>query len=373
MKPTHASAAQPVGKHFAHNNNPPVPPKPKAVSIGGGTGQPNTIRALFSLGFEVSAVVSMVDDGGSTGILRNKANMVPPGDVRKCLSAMAQDPDGVIARAFEHRFSYADNHTLGNLMLTALTAESESFPEAIEICSRLLKIRGAVLPSTIDQVKLCGLTQDGLEFRSEETLGKGPSALQRVWLDPVRPEPYQPAIDAILAADAIILGPGSLFTSIIPSLLVPGIIDAIKQSGATVVFVCSMADMQGETWGLSAEEHVDALLRHGMEGLVDVVLIHKPQLRDVGIATRSFAALTGEQIAHDALMRAGLSPEEQDGFKGFVRPVEVSDLALERLAKRIPLVLVRDFSEEGRPTWHSEKKLAAALKGVIPQCLSPQK
>lgn len=367
-----AERTSPGGRHFA-NVAPISAPRPKAVSIGGGTGQPNAIRALFSLGFDVSAVVSMVDDGGSTGILRNKANMVPPGDVRKCLSAMAQDPNGIMARAFEHRFSYADNHTLGNLMLTALTAEAQSFPEAIDICANILKIRGAVLPSTIENVKLSGVTKDGLELNSEARLGQGPCALERVWLEPNNPQPYQPAIDAILAADAIVLGPGSLFTSVIPNLLVPGIIDAIRASRATVVFVCSMADMQGETWGLSAEEHIQALLRHGMEGLVDVALIHKQQIRDIGIATRSFVALTGEQIAQDAALRAGLSPEEKDGFKGFIRPVEINDEAVKRISAQVPLVLVRDFAEEDRPTWHSEKKLAAALKGVIPACHSPQK
>lgn len=368
------------GRHFA--DTPDTPQQPRAVSIGGGTGQPHTIKVLLELGFDVSAVVSMVDDGGSTGILRERANMVPPGDVRKCLSAMATNMDDPFTQAFEQRFGFADNHSLGNLILTALTMKTDSFPEAIDICAQLLKVRGRVLPSTIEHVTLCGKTRDGREFSGETNIGEGHCAIEKVWLEPRAPQAYQPAVDAILNADLVVLGPGSLFTSVISNLVVPGIAQALQSTSATVVFVCSMADMQGETWGLSAEEHVDALLRHGMAGLVDAVLIHRRRLHDIGIATRSFNALTDDQVAQDALLREqdtslidhSLLQESHDIHQGvYIRPVQLTDKAIERLEERIPLVLVRDFYDPEHPTWHSQRKLKDVLQGVIPLCRSLQK
>lgn len=359
-----------MGEHFAGAQ---AHREYKAVSIGGGTGQPNAIRALHRLGYYVSAVVSMVDDGGSTGIIRERAGIVPPGDVRKCLSAMAKDPEDAFAKAFEHRFTFADNHTLGNLMLTALTEESGSFVEAIKICARQLNIHGMVLPSTLENVKLQGKTIDGVWVEGEFNLGKGQSALEEVWLDPPFVQAYPAAVQAILEADVIVLGPGSLFTSVIPNLLIPGIIDAIRQSDAKVIFVCSMADMQGETWGLSAFEHVHALMRHGMKDLIDVALIHRVQVQGLGIATRSFEALTGEQIDSDRMMRERISSDRTDGSKGFIRPVIVDDEIISKIKDEVPLVLVRDFSTPDRPTWHNPKKLADVLKGVIDACHLPQK
>ena len=348
----------------------------RAVSIGGGTGQPNTIRALLALGCRTTAVVSMVDDGGSTGVLRQEVGLNPPGDIRKCLVAMAAEPEGPLARAFEHRFAFAGNHAMGNLLIAALTAETGSFPEAVEACNRMLGCRGRVLPSTLEDVVLCGQTRDGMEFRGQATLGTGPCALSRVWLSPRQPAAYAPAVQVILDADLVVLGPGSLFTSVIPNILVPGIRDALRATRATRVYVCSMADMQGESWGLTAEEYVDALLAHGMEGCLDVVLLHRPVNADQGIATRSFQALTQEQVRADAARRAaGLAPnvDEDPDPDWYFRPVQVSDEAQRRIEARVPLVLARDFSDPEHPTWHNLPKLTAVLKGVLEACPSRQR
>lgn len=345
----------------------------RAVCIGGGTGMPNAIRALRMLDCYVTAVVSMVDDGGSTGILRAKTGIVPPGDIRKCLVAMADDSRATLARAFEHRFPYADNHTLGNLMITALTEQSGSFMEAVNLCSELLHCHGAVLPSTLDDVVLCGRTRDGMEFRGQASLGTGPCALSRVWLSPREPAAYEPAVDAILQADVVVLGPGSLFTSILPNVLVGGICEALHQTRAARVFVCSTADMQGETWGLTAEEHVDALLSHGLEGAVDVALIHRPSDRDMGVQTRSFQALTKQQVADDAQRRAeGLAPnvDNDPDPDWYFRPVQLTEEMLRSIGQRIPTVIVRDFAGGEYPTWHRLDKLAGVLQGVLDTCRS---
>lgn len=356
------------GSHFADTAG-----AVKAVSIGGGTGQPNAIRALRAAGCTVSAIVAMADDGGSTGILRQAIGLNPPGDIRKCLVAMAEDPTGPLARAFEHRFDFADNHSLGNLLIAALTQETGSFAEAIALCNRMLGCHGAVYPSTLDDVVLCGTTRDGLEFRGQATLGTGPCALSRVWLSPREPKAYEPAVRAILEADIVVLGPGSLFTSVLPNLLVPDVLDALHRTRATKVYVGSMADMQGESWGLTAEEYVDALLTHGMEGYLDVVLIHRPTLAGCGVATRCFQALTQEQVRNDAQRRAaGLAPnvDADPDPDWYFRPVQVSDEQIRRLEARVPLVVVRDFSDPDRPTWHSLSKLTSVLRGVIATCPS---
>ena len=265
------------------------PTELRAVVIGGGTGAPMSIRTLLALGVNTSAVVAMADDGGSTGILREEAHVTPPGDVRKCLAAFAANPEDPLTKAFKYRFDFARNHTLGNLMLSALENATGSFPEAIKICGQLLGARGHVYPSTLNNVTLCAETRDGRILRGQSVAGKSSTALERVWLE--SPElclPYMEALRAIRQADVVVLGPGSLFTSIIPNLLVPGIVDAIRQSNARTVFVCSLADQQGETWGLSAREHVEALLRHGMEGCLWLGLDRaKVQWQSAGMALRS--------------------------------------------------------------------------------------
>ena len=245
----------------------------RAVVICGGTGAPVSIRTLLSMGLDTAAVVAMADDGGSTGVLREEANVTPPGDVRKCLAAMAADPAYPLTRAFKYRFPFAGNHTLGNLMLSALEDAAGSFPEAIAICERLLGAQGRVYPSTLDRVTLVARTRDGRELEGQAVACHSRTALERVTLRADRPiEAYPPALEAIRKADLIVLGPGSLFTSIIPNLLVPGVVDAIRTSQASTLFVCSLADMQGETWGLTAREHVEALMDHGLRGLVSTCL-----------------------------------------------------------------------------------------------------
>ena len=337
--------------------------KCRAVVIGGGTGAPMSIRALLSLGCETSAVVAMADDGGSTGILRREANVSPPGDVRKCIAAFAADPSDPLTRAFKYRFEFARNHTLGNLLLSALEDAAGSFPEAIAICERLLKARGHVYPSTLDSVRLVAETRAGQLLEGQACACRSSVALRRVRLEadgPVRA--YEPALDALRAADLIVLGPGSLFTSIIPNILLPGVVDAIRDSQAVVVFVCAVVDVQGETRGLSSAEHLAALVDHGMEQLIDYVLVHDP-------ADSSAVALRQMPFADSDKLDL---PDDPELEAAKVKPVRTTQEDIEAIQAFGARAIVRAYADLHRPFWHDPRMLRDVLAEVIRQCHLPQ-
>ena len=318
-----------------------------AVVIGGGTGAPVSIRTLLSMGVNTSAVVAMADDGGSTGILRDVVGATAPGDVRKCITAMAADQDSPLTQAFKTRFTFAENHTLGNLMLSTLEQTAGSFSEAISICEKLLDARGHVYPSTLDRVTLVAQTRDGRTVEGQAVACHSRTALNKVALKSDKPiVAYEPAVEAIRAADLVVLGPGSLFTSIIPNLLVPGIVDAIRESNAPVVFVCSLADVQGETRGMSVLEHYNALSRHGMEGLVNFM------------------------IAHDVSTLDGADNESADEEGPFVKPVSCSEEQVTELREVGIECMVEDLADARYPTWHDPVKLRHAFSEVLDECRS---
>jgi uncharacterized cofD-like protein len=311
-----------------------------AVAIGGGTGLPAVIHCLLALGFETSAVVTMADDGGSSGLLRRELGMLPPGDVRNCLVAMAEDEDGLAARVFQYRFPQAGEshvgHALGNLILAAVADITGSFPEAIEHASRYLNVRGKVLPSTLEDVSLHGVDRSGRAHSGQATLAVSPHPLSHVRLDPPAPAAYPPALDAIRSADVIVIGPGSLYTSLIPNLLVAGFADAIRESSAMRVYVCNVANMRGETHGLDAADHVAALAEHGLSGAVDLVLVHDP-------------CLAGPSVCDD----------------GAVEPVVADEAVRARIEAMGPRVIAADFADRDDPVRHSRASLCRALEGVV--------
>ncbi len=322
----------------------------KIVVVGGGTGASLSIRTLLSLDCGVSAVVSMADDGGSTGIIRNEAHVMPPGDIRKCLCAMAANPDDPFTHAFRYRFEFARNHTLGNLILSALEHETGSFPEAVRICGRLLGARGRVYPSTLDNVRLSAIDDMGKMLVGQAAASHSKRPLRRIWL--VAPEgchPYNEALEAIRAADAIVLGPGSLFTSVIPNLLVPGVVDAIRQSHAKTVFLSNVSDLDGETRGMSAGEHVRALLDHGMDGLLDYAVIHSEgSLKPMSVVRTRLAALPAY-----AVHPVGFSIEEA----GWIREQGIR-------------LYVRNLVNSDDPACHNPVALRQVLEEIFSQCLS---
>lgn len=341
-----------------------------AVVIGGGTGAPVSIRTLLSLGVSTSAVVAMADDGGSTGILRDKANVTPPGDIRKCLVAFADDPTDPLVRALKYRFAAADDHALGNLLLAALEDAAGSFEEAVRICEQLVHAQGHVYPSTLDHVVLQAYTRDGRFLDGQAVACHSKTALESVQLLPDTSDqahasshirPFKPALQAIRNADLIVLGPGSLFTSIIPNLLVPGVIDAIQQSRGSVLFVCSLADMQGETWGLSAKEHLQALYDHGLEGLVDYMLVHTPvSLRAESPATGSFIAMAGDDPEY-----ASTSDLDDLHLASSVRPVAITYQDVQAIQSQGPVVIARNLADPQHPTWHNPAAYRDAILQVV--------
>ncbi|TAM73900.1 YvcK family protein [bacterium] len=281
----------------------------KIVAIGGGTGLSTLLRGLKHYTSNITAVVTVSDDGGSSGRLQRELGVLPPGDIRNCLVALA-DSERLITELFQYRFSEGDGlagHSFGNLLLAALTAVTGSFDTAIRESSRVLAIRGRVLPSTLSAARLCAELEDGTIVEGETNISQSTKRISRVFLDPRRCEPLHEVVEAIRDADAIILGPGSLYTSIMPNLLVDGIAQEIARSKAARVYVCNVMTQPGETHGYSASDHVQAINAMVGERLFDYVIVNDapPQrLRE------RYAAEGQEPVepTADALRALGLTP-----------------------------------------------------------------
>jgi uncharacterized cofD-like protein len=239
---------------------------PKVVAIGGGTGLSMLLRGLKDYTSNITAIVTVADDGGSSGRLRRELGMLPPGDFRNCLVALA-DVEPLMGKLFQYRFegggSALDGHSFGNLFIVAMMGVTGSFERALRESTRVLAVRGQVLPSTLENVNLCAEMEDEARLVvGESKITEMGSKIRRLSLQPEHPPAYPEAIKAILEADLIVLGPGSLFTSLLPNLLVDGIYRALLASSALRVYVCNVATQRGETDGYGVAEHVAALRRH---------------------------------------------------------------------------------------------------------------
>ncbi|MGZ4481556.1 MAG: gluconeogenesis factor YvcK family protein [Gaiellales bacterium] len=247
----------------------------RVVCLGGGTGLSTILRGLKKVA-NVTAVVTTTDDGGSSGRLRRDFGMPAPGDVRNCLSALAED-ENLVGRLFEHRFTTGElaGHSFGNLFLAGLTDLLGSFDQAVSESARVLAVAGRVVPSTTDVVELVAQFADGHTVRGETALAADGGLCRSVQLDPPDPRAHPRALQAIERADLIVMGPGSLFTSTLPPLLIPGIREAVRMSRVPRIYVCNLLQQPGETEGYRASDHVARIFEHVGPDLVDGVLVSR--------------------------------------------------------------------------------------------------
>jgi uncharacterized cofD-like protein len=253
---------------------------PRIAVIGGGHGLSTLLRGLKEHTHNITAIVTVADDGGSSGRLRSNLGVLPPGDIRNCLAALSSD-ETLITQLFQYRFSSGENglegHSFGNLFISALSEITGSFEQAVAESGRVLSVHGRVIPATLHDVRLVAdlavpMTDSQVRVRGESQIPEMNGAVQRVWLEPNNPPAYPAAINALLNADMIVLGPGSLYTSIIPNLLVPELAAAVRNSPALKAYVCNVATQPGETDGYSAGDHIRALEAHVGRGIFDIVI-----------------------------------------------------------------------------------------------------
>jgi uncharacterized cofD-like protein len=252
---------------------------PKIVTIGGGTGLSTLLRGLKIYSANITAIVTVADDGGSSGRLRRDFGVLPPGDIRNCLAALA-DEEKLLTELFQYRFAAGDGlegHSFGNLFLTAMSEITGDLERAVAASSKVLAIRGRVLPSTLADVDLWAELEDGRMIQGESNIGKADGQIVKIGCIPAAPPALPAAIEAIAQADYIIMGPGSLYTSVISNLLVPEIAEAIARSNAPRIYVCNIMTQPGETSGYTVADHIESIDRACGRRLFDAVLVQKSQ------------------------------------------------------------------------------------------------
>ncbi|MFF2889545.1 uridine diphosphate-N-acetylglucosamine-binding protein YvcK [Paenibacillus sp. NPDC057967] len=254
--------------------------RPKIVVIGGGTGLSVMLRGLKEKPLDITAIVTVADDGGSSGILRNELQIPPPGDIRNVLTALA-DAEPLLTEVLKYRFPNGTGlagHSLGNLMLAAMTDISGDFVSGIRQLSKVLAVKGRVLPAADRAIVLKAEMADGTIITGESMIPKAGQAIKRVFLEPADVEPLAEAVEAIESADAILIGPGSLYTSIMPNLIVPKLAQAIVESEAVKLFVCNVMTQPGETDNYSVSNHLDAIHAHIGHHLFDYVIVNDGEI-----------------------------------------------------------------------------------------------
>jgi uncharacterized cofD-like protein len=302
---------------------------PRVVCIGGGTGMPSVLRGLKAYTANITAIVTVGDDGGSSGRLRREHGILPPGDFRNNIVALAE-VEPLMSRLFQHRFgqgSALGGHSFGNLFVLAMTGITGSFEQALRETSRVLAVKGTILPSTLEDVEICARFDDGSEICGESQIPEVGKPIENIYLKPAHPAAQPEAVKAILEADLVVLGPGSLYTSVVPNLLVEGIAKALLQTEALKVYVCNVATQPGETDNYDVDAHVEALVKHmpGRATPIDLVIAN----------------------AHAT---AAVSPVP-----------EVRLVRAEPRANGSPMVVVEDVVRDDLPLRHDPDKLARVL------------
>ncbi|HEX2221311.1 MAG TPA: gluconeogenesis factor YvcK family protein [Candidatus Limnocylindria bacterium] len=302
---------------------------PRIVAIGGGTGLSTLLRGVKGYSANITAVVAVADDGGSSGRLRQQLGIVPPGDIRNCIAALA-DAEPLMTQLMQYRFpsgSGLDDHAFGNLFIAAMTAVTGDFEEAVRESNRVLAVRGQVLPATTVPLSLSAILASGRRVDGQAAISEAGEPIDRVFIEPADVRANPEALERILEADMIVIGPGSLFSSVLPNLLISDIRDAVAAATGLRVYVCNVATQPGETERFTASAHLRTLFDHVGDGFVDYVLVnHAPQPRRLGPA----------------------------GFE----PVAVDARRLEEL----PVVVVEEnLLDDANPLRHDPARLAAAL------------
>ncbi len=308
---------------------------PRIVAVGGGTGLSMLLSGVKNITNNLTAVVTVGDDGGSSGRLRESMGILPPGDIRHCITALADDED-LVNKLFKYRFKTGEGlegHSFGNLFITALCAITGDMVSAVKASSSVLSIRGRVLPATLDDMKLVAEMEDGRIIHGESTIPEAHGKIKRLYTEPANCKALEDVIQAIRSAELIILGPGSLYTSVIPNLLVKQISDEIIKSKAKKIYVCNIMTQPGETDNYTVSDHLKALIKHaGSNKIVDAVLVND---------------YLPENLA-DKYQKAGSYPVKLDA-------VEIKKLGIRIVAKK----LIED-SKEGLVR-HSSNRVARAV------------
>jgi uncharacterized cofD-like protein len=284
---------------------------PRIVVLGGGHGLAALLRGLKAYTHNITAIVTVADDGGSSGELRRNVGILPPGDFRNCLAALSSNED-LLSQVFQYRFASGtglEGHSLGNLLITALTEITGSFEEAVAESGRVLAVFGQVLPSTLSDVRLLAdlETPDGkmLHVSGETQIRETEGSVKRVWLDPANTPAFPPAISAILSADLIIIGPGSLYSSMLPNLLVRDLAEAVRSSQALKFFICNVATESGETDRFNCLDHVKAVEAHVGENLFDLVICNNRFEGNLGRGVE-WVRMDSDLVAHTSVYCANL-------------------------------------------------------------------
>jgi len=330
-------------------------PSVRVVALGGGTGLSTMLRGLkahlaergkrkpkYAIG-DLTAVVTVTDDGGSSGRLRREYKVLPPGDIRNCLVALSRD-EHLLGKLFQYRFPAGrglGGHSFGNLFLTALTNSMGDFPKAVQVSAQILAIRGRIFPSTAQNVTLEAMLEDGTVVAGETNISRSRKRIARLRLVPRRVRPMPEVLAALREADLILVGPGSLYTSILPNLLVEEVVDVIAHSRATRVYVANLMTQPGETQHYSVADHVRAIYDHTRRSLFDFVVVNRTAVSPRLL--RRYRAQGAEPVdpSFDALARMGLSCVTGDFLRqdGLVRHDEskLSKLLLKEFAgRRVP-------------------------------------
>lgn len=307
---------------------------PRIVAIGGGTGLSTLLRGLKDYSANITAIVTVADDGGSSGRLRREIGVLPPGDIRNCLAALA-DQEKLMTELFQYRFEAGDGlvgHSFGNLFLTAMGEVTGDLEQAIAASSQVLAIRGRVFPATLTDVRLWAELDDGQRIEGESKITEANGKIIQVGCIPPDPPALPRALDAIRSADFIIIGPGSLYTSIIPNFLVPEIREAVAQSQVPRIYVCNIMSQPGETQGYSVSDHIRAIDGLGGQYLFDAVLVQRQVPTD--------AVLSGYAEHHS-------------------HPIQLDRDLVKRLGRRIVFADVLDLNH--KQARHDSKRLAKVL------------